>query len=164
MGIFDALFHKADINTYIAEYKETPGAYLIDVRTGPEYEAGHVEGSINVPLHSIHFIVNHVRDIEAPLYVYCQSGARSGQATSMIKEMGYKNVKNIGGVNRYKGKLTSNVPSVMPDTLSQSIRFRSAPPRHNFHTSFPAATDPESHGSRISPGSGGSARALLRPL
>ncbi len=54
MGIFDALFHKADINTYIAEYKETPGAFLIDVRTGPEYEAGHIEGSINVPLHSIH--------------------------------------------------------------------------------------------------------------
>ena len=104
MGIFEALFHKADINTYIAEYKETPGAFLIDVRTGPEYEAGHIEGSINVPLHSIHFIVNHVRDIEAPIYVYCQSGARSGQATSMIKEMGYKNVNNIGGVNRYKGK------------------------------------------------------------
>ncbi|MBQ1404497.1 MAG: rhodanese-like domain-containing protein, partial [Lachnospiraceae bacterium] len=70
MGIFDALFHKKDINTCIAEFKETPGAFLIDVRTGPEYEAGHIEGSINVPLHSIHFIVNHVRDIEAPIYVY----------------------------------------------------------------------------------------------
>ena len=45
------------------------------------------------------------RDINAPLYVYCQSGARSGQAVSMIREMGYKNVTNIGGVNRYKGKL-----------------------------------------------------------
>ena len=58
-----------------------------------------------MPLASVHFIVNHVRDIEAPVYVYCQSGARSGQATSMFREMGYKNVKNIGGVNRYKGKL-----------------------------------------------------------
>ena len=105
MGIFDALFHRPDINTYVAEYKETPGAYLIDVRTSPEYEAGHIEGSINVPLHSVHFIVNYVNDIEAPLYVYCQSGARSGQATSMFKEMGFKTVKNIGGVNRYKGKL-----------------------------------------------------------
>ena len=105
MGIFDALFHKADINTYIAEYKETPGAYLIDVRTGPEYEAGHIEGAINVPLVSIHFIVNHVRDIEAPIYVCCQTGARSGQAVSMIREMGYKNVKNVGGINRYKGNL-----------------------------------------------------------
>ena len=105
MAFFDKLFSRSDINASVEEFRNTPGAYLIDVRTGPEYEAGHIEGSINVPLHSIHFIVNHVRDINAPLFVYCQSGARSGQATSMIKEMGYKNVKNIGGVNRYKGKL-----------------------------------------------------------
>ena len=105
MGFLDKLFNKTDINTAVEEYRTTPGAFLIDVRTGPEYEAGHIEGAINVPLVSIHFIVNHVRDIEAPVYVYCQTGARSGQAASMIREMGYKNVKNVGGVNRYKGGL-----------------------------------------------------------
>ena len=96
MGFLDKLFNRTDINIAVD---------LIDVRTGPEYEAGHIEGAINVPLNSIHFIVNHVRDITAPVYVYCQSGARSGQAVSMIREMGYKSVTNIGGVNRFKGKL-----------------------------------------------------------
>ena len=105
MGFLDKLFNKTDINTAVEEYRTTPGAFLIDVRTGPEYEAGHIEGAINVPLGSIHFIVNHVRDIEAPIYVCCQTGARSGQAVSMIREMGYKNVKNVGGINRYKGNL-----------------------------------------------------------
>ena len=105
MGFLDKLFNKTDINTAVEEYRTTPGAFLIDVRTGPEYEAGHIEGAINVPLVSIHFIVNHVRDIEAPIYVCCQTGARSGQAASMIREMGYKNVKNVGGINRYKGNL-----------------------------------------------------------
>ena len=105
MGFLDKLFNKTDINTAVEEYRTTPGAFLIDVRTGPEYEAGHIEGAINVPLVSIHYIVNHVRNIEAPVYVYCQTGARSGQAASMIREMGYKNVKNVGGVNRYKGEL-----------------------------------------------------------
>ena len=105
MGFFDKLFHKTDINTGVEAFKSTPGAFLVDVRTGPEFESGHIEGSINVPLHSIHYIVNYVRDLEAPIYVYCQSGARSGQATSMIKEMGFKNATNIGGVNGYKGKL-----------------------------------------------------------
>ena len=105
MGLFDKLFHKTDINTGVQLFKETPGAFLVDVRTGPEYERGHIEGSINVPLHSIHFVVNHIRDLDAPIYVYCQSGARSGQATSMIKEMGFKNVNNIGGLNGYKGPL-----------------------------------------------------------
>ena len=105
MSFLDKLLHKKDINAAVEEFRSTPGAYLIDVRTGPEYEAGHIEGSINVPLNSVHFIVNHVRDIEAPVYVYCQSGARSGQASSMFREMGYKNVINSGGVNRYKGQL-----------------------------------------------------------
>ena len=97
MGFLDKLFNRTDINIAVEQFQATPGAFLIDVRTGPEYEAGHIEGAVNVPLNSIHFIVNHVRD--------CQSGARSGQAVSMIREMGYKNVTNIGGVNRYKGKL-----------------------------------------------------------
>ena len=105
VGFLDKLFNKTDINTAVEEYRTTPGAFLIDVRTGPEYEAGHIEGAINVPLVNIHYIVNQVRDIEAPVYVYCQTGARSGQAASMIREMGYKNVKNVGGVNRYKGEL-----------------------------------------------------------
>ena len=34
MGIFDALFHRPDINAAVDEYRNTPGAYLIDVRTG----------------------------------------------------------------------------------------------------------------------------------
>ena len=78
MGFLDKLFNRTDINIAVEQFQATPGAFLIDVRT---------------------------RDINAPLYVYCQSGARSGQAVSMIREMGYKNVTNIGGVNRYKGKL-----------------------------------------------------------
>lgn len=105
MSFWDRLFKRTDINAAVKEYKATPGAFLVDVRTGPEYEAGHIEGSINVPLHSIHYIVDHIRDINAPIYVYCQSGARSGQATSMIREMGFKNVHNVGGISRYKGKL-----------------------------------------------------------
>ena len=105
MGLMDKLFKKTDINDGVEAFRATPGAYLVDVRTGSEYEAGHVEGSINVPLGSIHMIVNHIRDINAPIFVYCQSGMRSGQATSMIKEMGFTNVTNIGGLNHYKGKL-----------------------------------------------------------
>ena len=69
MGFLDKLFNKTDINTAVEEYRTTPGAFLIDVRTGPEYEAGHIEGAINVPLVSIHFIVNHVRVRPAPAQV-----------------------------------------------------------------------------------------------
>ena len=126
MGFLDKLFNRTDINIAVEQFQATPGAFLIDVRTGPEYEAGHIEGAVNVPLNSIHFIVNHVRDINAPLYVYCQSGARSGQAVSMIREMGYKNV----------------TPGLTQGTLLQNTRFPELPPRRNPRTSFHSGTDP----------------------
>ena len=37
--------------------------------------------------------------------VYCRSGARSRQAVSILKHMGYTNVHNIGGIAAYSGKV-----------------------------------------------------------
>ena len=105
MGLLDKLLGREDINTLVAKYRETDGAYLIDVRTSVEYEAGHIPGSINIPLSDIHYIVEKLPYISAPLFVYCQAGTRSAQACSMIREMGYKSVTNIGGMNGYKGEL-----------------------------------------------------------
>ena len=39
------------------------------------------------------------------MFVYCYSGARSGQAVEALKKMGYEDVKNIGGIAAYRGKL-----------------------------------------------------------
>jgi len=40
---------------------------------------------------------------ETPLFVYCYSGARSGQAVHVLRRMGYVNVKNIGGIATWTG-------------------------------------------------------------
>ena len=40
-----------------------------------------------------------------PLYVYCYSGARSGQAAAALRRMGYTNVKNIGGIASWRGAI-----------------------------------------------------------
>ena len=102
MGIFD-FFKHADINQGIEEYKAIPGAVLLDVRTEQEYRNGHVPGSINVPLQKINTISEQVEDMDTPLFVYCQSGGRSRQASSMLEHMGYSRVKNIGGIAAYSG-------------------------------------------------------------
>ena len=39
------------------------------------------------------------------MFVYCHSGAKSGQAVSALRRMGYTNVKNIGGIAAYSGKV-----------------------------------------------------------
>lgn len=104
MGLFDFLKH-TDINQGVAEFQQTAGAVLVDVRTPEEYRDGHVPGSINVPLQQIEDIELEVAEKGTPLYVYCRSGARSRQAAALLKEMGYEDVHNIGGILDYQGKV-----------------------------------------------------------
>ena len=42
---------------------------------------------------------------DAPLFVYCHSGARSSQAVGLLARMGYVHAKNIGGMAAYRGKM-----------------------------------------------------------
>ena len=104
MGLFDFLKH-TDINQGVAQFRQTSNAMLVDVRTPEEYRAGHIPGSINVPLQQIEDIELEVAEKNTPLYIYCRSGARSRQATAMLQEMGYEEVHNIGGILDYKGKV-----------------------------------------------------------
>ena len=104
MGFFD-FFKQPDINQGIKDYQATPGAILLDVRTPQEYGAGHIPESKNIPLQIIEKVTSVAENKDTVLYVYCQSGARSRQATSMLQGMGYTNVNNIGGIAAYSGKV-----------------------------------------------------------
>ena len=104
MGIFD-FFKQPDINQGVQEYKNAAGAVLLDVRTPQEYREGHVPGSQNVPLQQLDKVEEVTENKDTVLYVYCHSGARSRQAVSLLKHMGYTNVHNIGGIAAYSGKV-----------------------------------------------------------
>lgn len=104
MGFFDFL-KQPDINQGIENYKNAFGAVLLDVRTPQEYRGGHIPGSKNIPLQFIGNVTSVVEDKDTVLYVYCQSGARSRQASGMLQDMGYRNVNNIGGIAAYSGKV-----------------------------------------------------------
>ena len=93
----------ANINDKIREFEQTPGAVLLDVRRKDEYVAGHIPGSINLPLQEIDDIERVVSDKETPVFVYCLSGIRSGQAVSALKKHGYSRAENIGGIRSYGG-------------------------------------------------------------
>ena len=104
MGFLN-LFKQADINQGVKEYTATPGAVLLDVRTPEEYRGGHIPGSKNVPLQAIGKVVSVAENKDTTLYVYCYSGVRSRQAAGLLQRMGYRNVKNIGGITAYAGKV-----------------------------------------------------------
>ena len=104
MSFFD-LFKQPDVNQGVKEFQRTSGAMLLDVRTPEEYRSGHIPGSKNISLQTIDKVVSIAENKDTALYVYCQSGARSRQAAGMLKQMGYTNVNNIGGIAAYTGKV-----------------------------------------------------------
>ena len=104
MGFFDFL-KQPDINQGVKQYKTTSGAILLDVRTPQEYAEGHIPESRNIPLQNIDKAEEIVDNKDTPLFVHCLSGARSRQAAVVLKQMGYTNVTNIGGIATYSGKV-----------------------------------------------------------
>ncbi|MGI5873821.1 MAG: rhodanese-like domain-containing protein [Bacillota bacterium] len=104
MGFFDRL-KGADINEGVRQCRETENAVLLDVRDGSEYAAGHIPGSVNLPLAGIDGIAEVVADRERPIFTYCLSGGRSGRAAAALKAKGYTSVTNIGGIRGYEGEL-----------------------------------------------------------
>lgn len=93
------------IQEYISEAKKREGSIFLDVRTPEEYKEGHIEGSINLPLHELKKIGSVIPDQETPVYVYCLSGARSRRSAAFMGHMGYLDVTDMGGLLGQKVKL-----------------------------------------------------------
>ena len=91
-----------NINDGVKAFKEDKNAVLLDVRTQDEYNAKHINGSINIPIQSLDKISIEVENYSTPLYVYCHSGTRSARAAKKLRQMGYSNVTDIGGIADYK--------------------------------------------------------------
>ena len=104
MGFLDFL-RGPDMDAGVEQYRQTPGALLLDVRTEGEYAEGHVPGAKNLPLQALEGIAALAPAKDTPLYVYCRSGARSSQAAGQLQRMGYTRVTNIGGIMNYRGKV-----------------------------------------------------------
>ena len=68
----------------------------MDVRTAHEFDSGKVPGSINIPIDRLSININRILDLKKPVIFCCESGARSGQALSIMKQKGMKEVYNGG--------------------------------------------------------------------
>jgi rhodanese-related sulfurtransferase len=71
---------------------------LIDVREDYEWDGGHIEESINIPLGSIDESLLAQISKNEEVYVYCRSGARASNAKNILEDMGFEKVTNLGGV------------------------------------------------------------------
>jgi rhodanese-related sulfurtransferase len=64
---------------------------LIDVREPGDYEEGHIEGAISIPIRELAQSLELI-PTDRPVIVYCASGWRAGMAYSTLRLMGYDNV------------------------------------------------------------------------
>jgi phage shock protein E len=71
---------------------------VIDIRTAQEYQAGHIKNAININFYSADFIskMNQLNK-NNPVYIYCASGNRSGQALEKLKPLKFKEIGDLQG-------------------------------------------------------------------
>ena len=69
---------------------------VLDVRSPAEWSAGHLPGSINVPLGELDQRLHEVPR-GRPIVVHCQSGARAGMAAALLRARGVPEVSVYGG-------------------------------------------------------------------
>ncbi len=74
------------------------GARIVDVRTPAEFADGSYPGAVNIPLSVLAARMNELEPRDTPIVLYCASGARSGQGARLLKQAGFTDVINAGGL------------------------------------------------------------------
>ncbi|MHA6793841.1 rhodanese-like domain-containing protein [Pseudonocardia bannensis] len=72
------------------------GAVVIDVRNPDEYATGRVPGARLVPLPALAGRLSEL-PADGPVYVICQAGGRSTEATALLRRAGIDAYSVIGG-------------------------------------------------------------------
>lgn len=80
------------------------GAVIVDVRTKGEFQAGHIEGSKNIPLDGVKNLVQQLKKSGKPVITVCRSGNRSAMAKSILSSAGIE-VYNGGAWTSLKKQL-----------------------------------------------------------
>ncbi|MBM3705927.1 MAG: pyridine nucleotide-disulfide oxidoreductase [Actinobacteria bacterium] len=72
------------------------GLIILDVRTRREYDTGHIEGAINIPLDDLRDNLG-ILDRKKKIVVYCRTSYRSYLAFRILKNNGFENLWNLNG-------------------------------------------------------------------
>ncbi len=114
IGFVFSFFRTADSRVHKISVEEARqkmaagGVIVVDVREADEFSAGHIAGAVNLPLSALESRAPHVLpDKKVPLLLYCQSGHRSADAAKQLAGLGYQDISDFGGLNRWSYGLES---------------------------------------------------------
>jgi phage shock protein E len=91
-----------DLTRLLAD--QSANVLLVDVRTQAEFDQGHIAGALLSPYDGLETMFKE-QDKNRPIVLYCRSGNRSSIALRTLTAMGYTNVSDFGGINRWRGSL-----------------------------------------------------------
>ena len=83
---------------------------VLDVRSDAEGQSGIIQDAIHIEWTKIDKEITKI-DIskDHAIYLYCRSGNRSGKAVDILKNLGYVNVINAGGIKDAAKKLDKKI-------------------------------------------------------
>jgi len=103
------LFDSDDLNRRIDSGEDV---FLLDVRNPDELEAdGMIEGAVNIPIDQLEARLAEVPK-DRSIATYCLHGRRASLAATLLKENGYGNTVEFGGMEEWEEK---GYPIVQPD-------------------------------------------------
>jgi rhodanese-related sulfurtransferase len=97
-----------DQNEWVSLKEQTPDAVILDVRTEEEFESGYIEGAQLIDIRQPKEFMDSIQSLDKTksYFVYCRSGARSGQACQLLGQLGIESAYNLeGGILAWTGDL-----------------------------------------------------------
>ena len=92
-------YRQITMDEAVAMMEEEEGYIILDVRRQDEFDSGHIPGAVLLPNEVIAEQAESVlTDKNQLILVYCRSGNRSKQASQVLADLGYTNVKEFGGI------------------------------------------------------------------
>jgi len=80
------------------------GAIILDVRSQREWDAGHIENSVHIPIDELNNRFEEVKKLNKPVIACCASGVRSAKAAKFLTLNNVAAINGGGWVN-VKSKL-----------------------------------------------------------
>ena len=93
-------------NEWASQLKTDSKSIIMDVRTDAEVEEGMIPDAIHLDIHQGQGFISALEELDKTnhYYVYCRSGARSSQACSIMKQLGFTTTYNLlGGFIEWDG-------------------------------------------------------------
>jgi len=93
-------------------------AYILDLRSAPEFYTFHIEGADNIHAGHFYTIPKAIPDADAEIYIFCRTSRRAFYIAPYLENFGYTNMKIVDGgmlawvkagypvVNQYMGRFT----------------------------------------------------------